>query len=112
MKYVPNRYSISGWFTHDGEVMSKNSIASMVNSIAPLSKTSPEKLEAIRAWGRERAVPAFGYPIGSEDPMQTKIGRHILSILKMPRLYCLCFVNRVLVIMFEDNTKIIENAFV
>lgn len=66
--------------THDGEVMSENSIISMVNNIIPLSKTSPEKIEAIRAWGRERAVPASGYPIGGEDPMQTKIGRRILSI--------------------------------
>jgi len=66
--------------THDGEVMSENSIISMVNNIVPLSKTSPEKIEAIRAWGRERAVPASGYPIGGEDPTQAKIGRRILSI--------------------------------
>lgn len=62
--------------------MSENSIASMVNSIAPLSKTSPEKTEAICAWGRERAVPASGCPIGGEDSTQAKIGRRILSILK------------------------------
>lgn len=53
--------------------MSENNIASMVNSIAPLSKTSPEKTEAIYAWGRERAVPASGYPIGGEDSTQAKI---------------------------------------
>ncbi|BAV05434.1 AAA family ATPase [Filimonas lacunae] len=29
-------------------------------NIVPLSKTSPERIEAIRAWGRERAVPASG----------------------------------------------------
>lgn len=66
--------------THDGEIMSENNIISMVNNIIPLSKTSPEKIEAIRAWGRERAVPASGYPIGSEDPAQVKIGRRILNI--------------------------------
>ncbi|WP_312136361.1 AAA family ATPase [Brevundimonas sp.] len=33
-------------------------------NIVPLSKTSPERIEAIRAWGRERAVPASGQPIG------------------------------------------------
>ena len=36
------------------------------NNVVPLSKTSPEKIEAIRAWGRERAVPASGIPIGGE----------------------------------------------
>lgn len=34
-------------------------------NIVPFSKTSPERLDAIRAWGRERAVPASGIPIGS-----------------------------------------------
>jgi SpoVK/Ycf46/Vps4 family AAA+-type ATPase len=29
-------------------------------NIVPLSKTAPEKIDAIRAWGRERAVPASG----------------------------------------------------
>lgn len=30
------------------------------SNIVPLSKTAPEKIESIRAWGRERAVPASG----------------------------------------------------
>jgi len=30
------------------------------NNVVPLSKTAPEKIEAIRIWGRERAVPASG----------------------------------------------------
>jgi len=34
-------------------------------NVVPLSKTSPEQIESIRAWGRERAVPASGQPIGS-----------------------------------------------
>lgn len=29
-------------------------------NVVPLSKTAPEKIESIRAWGRERAVPASG----------------------------------------------------
>ena len=33
-------------------------------NIVPLSKTSPEQIENIRAWGRERAVSASGHPIG------------------------------------------------
>lgn len=32
--------------------------------VVPLLKTSPEQIEAIRTWGRERAVPASGQPIG------------------------------------------------
>jgi ATPase family associated with various cellular activities (AAA) len=34
-------------------------------NIVPLSKTSPERIEAIRTWGRERAVPASGASIGT-----------------------------------------------
>lgn len=33
---------------------------SSFRNVVPLSKTSPERIEAIRAWGRERAVPASG----------------------------------------------------
>ena len=34
-------------------------------NVVPLSKTAPEQIENIRAWGRERAVPASGQAIGS-----------------------------------------------
>ena len=34
-------------------------------NVVPLSKTAPEQIESIRAWGRERAVPASGQPIGT-----------------------------------------------
>lgn len=33
-------------------------------NIVPLSRTSPERIEAIRNWGRERAVPASGLAWG------------------------------------------------
>jgi ATP-dependent 26S proteasome regulatory subunit len=33
-------------------------------NVVPLSRTAPEQIEDIRAWGRERAVPASGQPIG------------------------------------------------
>jgi ATP-dependent 26S proteasome regulatory subunit len=39
-------------------------------NVVPLSKTSPEQIENIRAWGRERAVPASGQPIGGLSPQQ------------------------------------------
>lgn len=45
-------------------------------NVVPLSKTSPEQIEAIRAWGRERAVPASGQPIAR--PNQTRTRRTML----------------------------------
>jgi len=33
-------------------------IISNFANVVPLSKTNPEKIEAIRLWGKERAVPA------------------------------------------------------
>jgi len=36
-------------------------------NVVPLSKTSPEQIEFIRAWGRERAVPASGTDIPGSD---------------------------------------------
>ncbi len=44
----------------------EENLISAFNNVVPLSQTSPERIEAIRDWGRERAVPASGRPIGSE----------------------------------------------
>ena len=46
-------------------------------NVVPLSKTSPEQIELIRAWGRERAVPASGQPIGVTP--QGRLRRAVLS---------------------------------
>ena len=46
-------------------------------NVVPLSKTSPEQIEAIRAWGRERAVPASGQAIGGSTS-GTKVRRSVL----------------------------------
>jgi ATP-dependent 26S proteasome regulatory subunit len=46
-------------------------------NIVPLAKTSPERIEAIRAWGRERAVPASGSSIGAQ---QTVTGRRAVLV--------------------------------
>lgn len=46
--------------------LSDDDVISTFENVVPLSKTSPEKIEAIRDWGRERAVPASGRPIGEE----------------------------------------------
>lgn len=39
-------------------------LKSSFQNVVPLSKTAPERIEDIRNWGRERAVPASGQPIG------------------------------------------------
>ena len=46
-------------------------------NVVPLSKTAPEQIENIRAWGRERAVPASGQPIGSAPAHRAR--RQVLS---------------------------------
>ena len=47
-------------------VLDEESVITAFNNVVPLSQTSPEKIEAIRDWGKERAVPASGKPIGGE----------------------------------------------
>lgn len=51
------------------------------NNVVPLSQTSPEKIEAIRDWGKERAVPASGKPIGGEELLQKKTGLKTRKVL-------------------------------
>lgn len=46
-------------------------------NIVPLSKTSPERIEQIRLWGKERAVPASGNPVPSAAPAR-RSGRTVL----------------------------------
>ena len=50
--------------------LSESNIITTFNNVVPLSQTSPERIEAIRDWGKERAVPASGRPIGSEEICQ------------------------------------------
>ncbi|HYD84275.1 MAG TPA: AAA family ATPase, partial [Opitutus sp.] len=47
-------------------------------NIVPLSKTNPEAVEAIRVWGRERAVPASGQPIGGSQAASPRARRSVL----------------------------------
>lgn len=54
-------------------VLNGENMITAFNNVVPLSQTSPEKIEAIRNWGKERAVPASGKPIGSEELSQKKI---------------------------------------
>lgn len=48
-------------------------------NIVPLTKTNPERIEAIRAWGRDRAVPASGRLASAEPADGTKPRRVVLT---------------------------------
>ncbi len=45
---------------HGDDFVSDDLFVRCFNNVVPLSKTSPEQIDAIRAWGRERAVMASG----------------------------------------------------
>lgn len=62
-------------------VMDEDNILSAFNNVVPLSQTSPEKIEAIRDWGRERAVPASGKPIGDDNLSARKEGPKTRKVL-------------------------------
>ncbi len=62
------------------EVNEENMITAF-NNVVPLSQTSPEKIEAIRDWGKERAVPASGKPIGGEELSQKKTSPRTRKVL-------------------------------
>ena len=48
-------------------VLNRENIMTAFNNVVPLSQTSPEKIDAIREWGKSRAVPASGRPIGEQS---------------------------------------------
>ena len=62
-------------------VLNEENIITAFNNVVPLSQTSPEKIEAIRDWGKERAVPASGKPIGGEELSQKKNGPKTRKVL-------------------------------
>ena len=62
-------------------VLTAENIISAFNNVVPLSQTSPEKIEAIRDWCKERAVPASGKPIGGEELSQKKSGPKTRKVL-------------------------------
>lgn len=62
-------------------VLTEENIVTAFNNVVPLSQTSPEKIEAIRDWGKERAVPASGKPIGGEGLTQKKSGPKTRKVL-------------------------------
>ena len=62
-------------------VLNEENMITAFNNVVPLSQTSPEKIEAIRDWGKERAVPASGKPIGGEELSQKKSGPKTRKVL-------------------------------
>ena len=48
-------------------ILDEENVVQAFSNVVPLSQTSPEKIAAIRDWGKERAVPASGKPIGAEE---------------------------------------------
>ena len=61
-------------------ILDEEALLAAFNNVVPLSQTSPEKIEAIRDWGRERAVPASGRPIGI-DKIAQKSGPKTRKVL-------------------------------
>ena len=62
-------------------MLSAENMITAFNNVVPLSQTSPEKIEAIRDWGKERAVPASGRPIGEEELALKKSGPKTRKVL-------------------------------
>lgn len=65
----------------NGFVLDEKTIVNAFDNVVPLSQTSPEKIEAIRDWGKERAVPASGIPIGSENIKEKPKGPRLRKVL-------------------------------
>lgn len=61
-------------------ILSEQNLISAFENVVPLSQTSPEKIEAIRDWGRSRAVPASGNPIGEKIENKNQ-GRRTRKVL-------------------------------
>lgn len=51
---------------NDAFEYTEKTILEAFENVVPLSKVSPERIDAIRNWGKERAVPASGRPIGEQ----------------------------------------------
>lgn len=62
-------------------LLNEDNMLTAFNNVVPLSQTSPEKIESIRDWGKERAVPASGKPIGGEELSQKKTGPKTRKVL-------------------------------
>jgi SpoVK/Ycf46/Vps4 family AAA+-type ATPase len=64
---------------HGDEIVNDDLFLKCFNNIVPLSKTAPERIEAIRLWGRERAVPASGVAWDSPQ-LEKPIGKRTIIL--------------------------------
>ncbi|MDO4701947.1 MAG: AAA family ATPase [Erysipelotrichaceae bacterium] len=62
-------------------VINEENVENAFNNVVPLSQTSPEKINSIREWGKERAVPASGKPIGIEELSEKKANTKTRKVL-------------------------------
>ena len=65
-------------FLHGDGAITDNTFRTRFQNVVPLSKTNPERIDAIRAWGKERAISASGQAIEAPSG-QTKARRVVLS---------------------------------
>ena len=65
-------------YLHGDDAVSDALFRRSFQNIVPLSKTAPEQIELIRAWGRDRAVPASGQPIGAANA-RSRARRSVLA---------------------------------
>lgn len=65
----------------DNFSLDETTILEVFQNVVPLSQTSPEKIESIREWGKSRAVPASGRPIGSEVALKEQQSQKTRKVL-------------------------------
>lgn len=64
---------------HGDDIINDGLYERCFNNIVPLSKTAPERIEAIRLWGRERAVHASGADWGPSQA-EKPVGKRTILI--------------------------------
>ena len=67
-------------YLNGDDVINTDLFRQSFENVVPLSQTSPEQIEAIRNWGRERAVPASGHmQMNKIDKSTVKMRRAVLQ---------------------------------
>jgi hypothetical protein len=62
-----------------GQPTSPEFVVKAFRNIVPMMQTNPERIDAVRAWGRDRAIPASGRPISDTPAGDTEARRTLLS---------------------------------
>jgi SpoVK/Ycf46/Vps4 family AAA+-type ATPase len=64
---------------NEGQDVQESFVIDTFTNTSPLSRTNPEQIDDIRAWGRERAVPA-GRPYAQTIPGGQASGRRVIMM--------------------------------